>query len=368
MEILYFASSTLTLFFIVLLVGKKDKNYSDVILISWFFILLFNVFSFYLIEKQKAGPILVEFLDASAFLHGPILFFYTSALTGDPLKINLKNTFHFFPFILFFLLSVWITEINWKHISEYNYTLIFLKFLISLIYIGFSIKKIRNYRRNIANILSTVDQLELNWLMSILYGTIILMAFGGFTLIIHFFTSINIPQSGGKYLNIAYSLSIIVLGYFGLKQTAIFIPSNFRENKPLFDKQLVEEKTSKYGKSKLDDSFSEGIFTKLIQYMEIKKPYLDENLTLFKLAEQIGVSENNLSQVINSKSQYNFFDFINKYRVESFIERLKKGEHQRSTLLGLAFDSGFNSKASFNRSFRKHRGMSPSEFLKLKLR
>jgi AraC-like DNA-binding protein len=366
MEILYLTSSILTLFFLLLLIRKDKKAESDIILIIWFVILFFNVFSFYIIEKQMAGVILVEILDASAFLHGPVLFFYTSAITGNPLKINIKNTLHFSPFVVISILSTGLTNNNWEYLIEFNNVLIFLKFLVALIYIVLSIILIQNYRKKITDVFSFTDQLELKWLSSILWGGIFLLVFGSINLILNHFTSLDIPQYGGKYLNIAYSVSIIFLGYFGFRQTTIFIPSQFK-NQMQFIGQTNKDADDKYGKSRLNKEFLESTSKRLIEFMEIEKPYIDNNLTLFILAEQIGISENNLSQVINSKYQINFFDFVNKYRVELVVEKLKKGEHKMSTLLGIAYDSGFNSKASFNRAFKKSTGLTPSEFIKTNL-
>ena len=101
--------------------------------------------------------------------------------------------------------------------------------------------------------------------------------------------------------------------------------------------------------------------------MASDRPYTDNNLTLFKLAGQLDISENKLSQVINTQSQDNFFEFVNKYRVEMVIEKMKNGEHKSRTLLGLALDSGFNSKASFNRSFKRITGLTPSDYLRTKV-
>lgn len=157
---------------------------------------------------------------------------------------------------------------------------------------------------------------------------------------------------------------IIVLGYFGFRQTAIFIPSNLQGNKSLFSQFPKKGGAPKYQKTKLKEEYVKEKYKDLLSYMHSDKPFTDKNLTLDKLAEQLDISENKLSQVINTQSRDNFFEFVNKYWVELVIEKMKSGEHISSTLLGLAFDSGFNSKASFNRAFKKHTGYTPSEYLK----
>ena len=84
MQIIYLASSVLSLFFILLLTAKKNKSISDKILVAWFVLLFSNVTTFYLIINDLASLSLVEFLNISVFLHGPLLYFYTLALTGNP--------------------------------------------------------------------------------------------------------------------------------------------------------------------------------------------------------------------------------------------------------------------------------------------
>lgn len=363
MEILYIASSVLSLFFVLILLGKKNKSFSDSILICWFLLLFSNVFIFYLIIKDLAPPVLVDYLNNSVFIQGPLLFFYTSSLTGNlQKKITSKKLVHFVPFLIFFLISIRGRVIDWIYLDLLNYSLVFLKFIITFLYIVASIKTISLHRKRIAYIFSNVNEMELKWLSSVLYGGIILMIFGIITLVIHYFTPIKIPQYGGKYLNIAYSISIILLGYFGFRQTPIFTPSQIQENKSFFKNisawnRKNNNSTTNAKKEQIVKSYSE-----LLDFMETNKPYLDKTLTLFKLAEQLKVSENKLSHIINSQSHLNFFEFVNMYRVEMVKSKMQKGEQKQSTLLGLAYDSGFNSKASFNRAFKKFTGLTPSQY------
>lgn len=100
----------------------------------------------------------------------------------------------------------------------------------------------------------------------------------------------------------------------------------------------------------------------LIEYMESSKPYLEEDLRLAKLAERLKVPPHVLSQVINEKLKINFFDLVNRYRVEEAKSIIDDPASDRYTLLGIARTAGFACKASFNRAFKKHAGMSPSQY------
>ena len=111
------------------------------------------------------------------------------------------------------------------------------------------------------------------------------------------------------------------------------------------------------------DSDLEQLRRRLDGLMAAERPYLDPDLNIRQLAERLNSNTTYLSRVINGSYGQNFNDFINGYRVRAFEEKLRAGEHQKYTFLSLALDCGFNSKATFNRAFRKHTGKSPGEYV-----
>jgi AraC-like DNA-binding protein len=94
-----------------------------------------------------------------------------------------------------------------------------------------------------------------------------------------------------------------------------------------------------------------------------EQPYLDGELRLSQLAESLDMPAHHLSQVINVTRQQTFFDFINRHRI-NHAESLLIDPNSASNMLEIALASGFNSKASFNRIFKKETGMTPSAFQK----
>ncbi len=102
---------------------------------------------------------------------------------------------------------------------------------------------------------------------------------------------------------------------------------------------------------------------KLDQLMMEGQVFKDPLLTLPGLAEQLGLAPRNLSMLINEAYQMNFNDFVNRHRTDAVVRMFEAGEHSLQTLLGIAYDCGFNSKSTFNRTFKKHKGLSPREFL-----
>ncbi|TAL60301.1 MAG: AraC family transcriptional regulator, partial [Bacteroidetes bacterium] len=118
----------------------------------------------------------------------------------------------------------------------------------------------------------------------------------------------------------------------------------------------------KYSGSRLNEPEAIQYSEKLKSYMELSRPYLNPDLTLPQLAVEIGISTHLLSQVINEHFKLNFFDFVNQYRVEVFKERIVNPKYGNFSILGIAFECGFNSKSAFNRIFKKYTGLTPSHY------
>lgn len=136
-----------------------------------------------------------------------------------------------------------------------------------------------------------------------------------------------------------------------------------KNTKPTND---VPQKQEKYQKSALDKATSKLLFEELLTYMDNNKPYLQNNISLSELAKQVQLSPNYLSQIINEQSHNNFFDFINRYRVNHVKNLIKEKmkTKQKINMIETALDSGFNSKSAFYNAFKKYEGMTPSQYKK----
>ena len=96
--------------------------------------------------------------------------------------------------------------------------------------------------------------------------------------------------------------------------------------------------------------------------MESEKPYLEGDLVLPQLAQQLGISANYLSQIINEQLQVNFYDFVNGSRVEEAKRWMRNAGQQNTKILNIALDSGFNSKSAFYTAFKKATSMTPTQY------
>ena len=148
----------------------------------------------------------------------------------------------------------------------------------------------------------------------------------------------------------------MIIGYFGFKQGMILICTSDSE------KNVAD--ITKYKTSGLSSNDAKDFLPVLLKYMETEKPYLNSQLSISELAEQINIPTNHLSQIINEQTGKNFFEFINSFRVEEVKLQISDNQDKKFTLLAIALDSGFNSKTVFNTFFKKETGLTPRQFLK----
>ena len=104
-------------------------------------------------------------------------------------------------------------------------------------------------------------------------------------------------------------------------------------------------------------------YEKLIDFMKEEKPYLNPDLNLQLLADSLGLTRHQLSGMINLRFKKTFYDVIHDYRIGETLELMKSSHHKSYTLESIAFSSGFNSKATFNRVFKKVIGKTPSQYI-----
>jgi TolB-like protein/AraC-like DNA-binding protein len=170
---------------------------------------------------------------------------------------------------------------------------------------------------------------------------------------------IGIKKRKGQY--IGFKNDPILSGLFENKKyqelvfTTFGVTEYFSESKTARRKEDV---------SKLSEEEITTYKKELIQVVQHEKVYLDSSLSLKTLAEKINLHPNKLSWLLNDQLCKNFNEYINGYRIKAFQEKALADQESNFTLLGLAYDSGFNSKSVFNDSFKKSTGLTPKQWLK----
>ncbi len=118
----------------------------------------------------------------------------------------------------------------------------------------------------------------------------------------------------------------------------------------------------KYQNSSLRSDFGEQIMARLDQLMVEEKLYVDDEINLEKLALKLGVTRHQLSQVLNEHAGLNFFEYINQHRIEEAKTLLLTTSKKELNIIEIAYKVGYSNKVTFNNTFKKHTGMTPSEF------
>ncbi|GAH90171.1 unnamed protein product, partial [marine sediment metagenome] len=212
---------------------------------------------------------------------------------------------------------------------------------------------LKKYRIEIKNVYSTIERINLSWLTFVILG---LTGWKSLSLL-NYILWLALTDYTGWILyivaEVAFLTFISIMFLKGLKQPVIFSGTNKNQSR------------QKYEKTLLADAIKEDYKDKLIRYMKSQKPYLEPSLSLDELAEKVSIPPHHLSQILNTCLNHNFFDFINSYRIKESERLLSEQDSYRKTILEILYETGFNSKSVFNTAFKKHTGMTPTQFRNL---
>ncbi len=328
-------------------------------------------------------PDLLHLLAPIDLLYGPLIYLYVLHLTnrGSNGMVN-RDYRHFLPALTgivlllpFFLMdgsekleftealrNGGVMENQTLHglVIQVGFTIFILGTVIQLgVYLVLSIKRLMSHAKLIKNEFSDVDKINLAWLRNLLQG---LSCIYLFFLGDQFFPDLMGMNILGELSTVITVILIYTMGYLGLRQPAIFTPA-FESPQTALE-ESVEPTVEKYRRSGLDNETSHIFLNELTGHMEANKPYLDGDLVLPELAQQLGISANYLSQVINEQLKVNFYDFVNGYRVEEAKYLIRNKGQKNTNILNIALDSGFNSKSAFYKAFKKVTSMTPTQYRK----
>jgi len=364
------------LFLTLLILHKHGKLYANRFLAG--LIGLYSLILLYLFVGEaglfEPHPQIMWITLGFSLLVPPLHYLYARHLIFQTDRLYPKDIIHALPFLIYELgvLSVIIfypdlvetrtdrmqgnvldpadTAFNWFIIVQ------------AAIYLSSTLLLLRQYSNRIKEMFSSLDRIRLTWLRNITY---VVLAF------IIIFTIENIFFICGINLTNYFTLSsvltavyVYLLGYLGLVNSEVFLTEDISKSMHMLPEMKGSSTGDKYGKSGLSEERARRIEDQLIQIMDAEKAYTNPNLTLPQLANQLDVSPHNLSEVINVRLRQNFFDLVNGYRIEKVKRDLGDPSKKQYTLLAIAFNAGFNSKTSFNTIFKRHTGLTPSEFRK----
>tara|TARA_R110002126_G_C10490551_1_gene503849 strand:+ start:24508 stop:25683 length:1176 start_codon:yes stop_codon:yes gene_type:complete len=321
-------------------------------------------------SKKITSEILFFIPFMQVLLIGPVIYFYTKSLLNNSFKISKKERLHFIPAILYLLYSliIFITDklvldefyfyadgrdkdlANWYQIAG----------VISMaFYLILSLQHYSKYKKLVFEKVSFADSILFQWIQNFLIAFLAILILR----VLLFVLNPEWGEFGSQFWH--YIVFSIVVFYISINGYANAVKISFlsdinSESINVFS-DIEREKNLK--QANINQQEIEFWKQKIVQLIDEQKVYTNPKLTLSDVSKLLETNTKTVSNSINSGFEMNFNDFINNYRIEAVKENLKKGEHKKTTLLGIAFDCGFNSKATFNRAFKKSTGLSPKDYL-----
>ncbi|MBK6364390.1 MAG: helix-turn-helix transcriptional regulator [Saprospiraceae bacterium] len=348
------------LFFILFVIrGIREEKLSDIILglVMFFMAMLLQDYTFgfeginYLWEELDGWPRHFPWLFPAS------VYFYFLAQTNVHFGFTWKHLYHLIPYFFYVGISIVLLFLGLtpqKGLYNSSIGVPWEIFLYVLNYGGIfyyftkALKIYRNYKSWAENQYSNIYEIELKWLRNFL----IFFLIGA---IIHLFNTIvdviyNLPYDQDYYWQLFTVITIVYVGISGFNQKQ--------------EKNIAYEDMKEVTEENKEKTFTpdELIFKeKLKGYMESTKPFLNPDLTLRDLALKMNTNTTFLSGIINNHFEKNFNDYINEYRAFEFQKTIKDPSSRQLTLVAIAYDCGFNSKATFQRAIKKFTGKIPSE-------
>ncbi len=331
--------------FISILLNKNKKHLPISLLVLAFSLILFQ-YVLYWTRYETVFPYLQMLPHLCYYTTGPLLYLYFLRLYKRDVSFN--YAWHFLPA---FLVLITYTALLWNQVSSIEIKVPWNWFSKNpwFIAIHMSIYAVASMRWVFRSPKITEYQtLRKRWtsILIILYGTFVL-AYVSYYVLVNF----DFFNSQWDYMiSIVMSISIYTIGYFIIKEPQVFDGAFFTE---LF--LPIENKDSSFEESLLNE-----FYRKLTRHMDVEKPYIDNELRLVHLADQLGFSTHMLSKVINKKSGKNFNQFVNDYRLQEAKRLLL--ENPDYSVKTIYFDVGFNNKATFYNAFKKEFQCTPLQY------
>lgn len=348
------------IFSLILFFNKKHPGAK--FLSAFMFVLAYNGFETF---NWSAGLdkyyILMDiFPFVLVFAIGPSIYLYVTSLLSPDRKISSKTILAHYSIVLFqfFFRStsvvvylLWLKKtpegenafqqietVYWLY-SEPLSIIVFIAYLIAAIR---KFKQSGDLRKNNLLLSKEAWQVSRKWLRALLTFMAIMAVLWPITVIASYYTK----EVGDAYYPIEVLLVFFIywIAFAGYHKIMLIYP-NGKGNQKSVPPNVAAE------------------FVALQQLMKTEKLYLDSELNLAKLASRTGIAPKTISSILNQYGQTNFNDFINQYRVGDIKLKLVDPNFQHLTISGIAFDTGFNSQATFQRAFKNFTGLSPSQYV-----
>ena len=265
------------------------------------------------------------------FCTGPVFFLFVKHLTYTSHVWDSRQMVHFIPAII----SIPFTE--------YTQIVLALGTFSLIIYALFSYQMIGRYHKAAAALSSDDHAAKLSWIRGFMFVFGILMLEDTIRVNMQMYLEFAIRNSWYLFHQIAVLLAFSVLIYLAVKQNVLF------DDLHTYEDIVLEEETT----------YDKDLFIEIDKLINEQELFRKGRLSLIDVSEASGLSIKDVSSAINNGSTMNFSEYINKKRVEYFVNNASS----ESSILDLALESGFNSKSSFNTLFKTYRNQTPTQYI-----
>ncbi len=352
------------------ILSKKEKKEADKFLAGFFLIITLYLLNNFSVKYSVWAmfPETIAIITLVALSYGPMLYFYVLSLIGKtPTKKQIA--IHAIPILVVFLIILpFLFHSKEEKILYFTDKFInlplnvsigtFLQYLSAPIYFTWIILLLNKHKLYLKDNHSSIDKINLNWMRKLLYGCISIWLIDVLNVYALNFSSMELTSTLSLGIKFTFLVFVMLIGYYGINQGSIFSTVPFQANN---EKEIFKEKKVK----PISDSEAQKQTDVLLNYMQKEKAFLNSELRIQDLAVNLNMPIHVLSYVINTNLKQNFYDFVNLYRVEEVKQRLHSAEYNNFTIVAIAHDCGFNSKATFNRLFKKYTNSTPTQYKNL---
>ena len=359
------------LFALLIFVVKHERHQNDYFLIGFLltqaaipFHILVNYGEAFRFIALNVSPNLYRIFEIAYWLEGPLLLWYTRSLVYRNYRFTRTDLLYLVPVAVYLITSLssfylldhdtkveFLRNYHTKDAPFWRHAEGFVRECLRVMFSLLCLIEIKHCRQQIRDRYSSVESIDLGWLNLLVIGFTIIRVWAvlvAFAIIssVHIGLIFDFETMGliGNYITF---LLVSALIFFSLSRSSLFEGVEQHEP-PLTPEHHVEVNPEHVAL--------------IEEHMATQKPFLANILTLEQLAKQLELSPRTLSNVINRHFELNFFEFINRYRVEEAKHLLQNPELNNKTMIEIMAESGFNSKATFNTFFKKLVGSTPSQY------
>ena len=339
-------------FSLLLIFKKKGDRWANGILATFMIFTSVPLWNEYisLLPQSLNVLILHPKLFYIPMLYGPLLYLYTLRYTrAEPPSVISRLLLLAGPVYgsVFVIIHFYGSQ---SGLGKFTWYLFYLSIDVQIAACLFACwMRLKQHNQDIKQNLSNLEKSKLDWLKLLIYSYLGLLALYVVQTTVKLF---DLPIFDLMHLSISIADAVFIffVGLWGISKPEIHF------------EQVLVKANRKYDNSTLSNEKAGEIVNQLQRLMESEELYLDNEISLVSLSEQLQVSPHHLSQALNQQLEQNFYDYINSARIERAKAMLSSKGFQKVAIIDVAYQVGFNNKTSFNNAFKKYTQLTPSQF------